>query len=335
MSGGLCSVSGGAMKTLRYFLPALLIVTTPAHAVNDDQDWTAFGHVLTLIQNVVRIGTQPYPDQAMADLLGGRNHEANQAIASLFAGATAELPPEHRDRVASIGRDIVSYMAKNRRHQAHGYEARVEERGFLLSIEAGFRTGSDGEVAAALLDRLREAQLGGRRQQDLRARTPSVVARRDHGMHSRDLIAAALLAGGDRDLLPVRVPRRSALALGTRHRGGGEHRLDLRHAELDRFAHREVHALAGRDPLHQHYAKRRLALDGAVREHIDQHLQPLDRRDARAVLAAAAVEERDLIAGLYAQHVHRVVRAVFRQQHAATGAQGGVEMEARHARIFA
>ncbi|HEX9431589.1 MAG TPA: hypothetical protein VF936_02260 [Burkholderiales bacterium] len=101
------------MKTLRYFLPALLIVTTPAHAVNDDQDWTAFGHVLTLIQNVVRIGTQPYPDQAMADLLAGRNHQANQAVASLFAGATAELPPEHRDRVASIGRDIVSYMAKN------------------------------------------------------------------------------------------------------------------------------------------------------------------------------------------------------------------------------
>jgi len=101
------------MKTLRYFLPALLIVTTPAHAVNDDQDWTAFGHVLTLIQNVVRIGTQPYPDQAMADLLAGRNHQANQAVASLFAGATAELPPEHRDRVASIGRDIVSYLAKN------------------------------------------------------------------------------------------------------------------------------------------------------------------------------------------------------------------------------
>ena len=101
------------MKTLRFVLPALLIVTTPAHAVNDDQDWTAFGHVLTLIQSVVRIGVQPFPDQAMADLLAGRNHEANQAIASLFAGATAELPPEHRDRVASIGRDIVSYVAKN------------------------------------------------------------------------------------------------------------------------------------------------------------------------------------------------------------------------------
>ena len=101
------------MKTLHFFLPALLIVTTPAHAVNDDTDWTAFGHVLTLIQNVVRIGVQPYPDQAMADLLAGRNHEANQAIASLFAGATAEMPPEYRDRVASIGRDILGYVAKN------------------------------------------------------------------------------------------------------------------------------------------------------------------------------------------------------------------------------
>src|SRR5258707_10390606 len=101
------------MKSLRYVLLATLTVALPVHAANDDQDWTAFGHVLTLIQNVVRIGTQPYPDQAMADLLAGRNHQANQAVASLFAGATAELPPEHRDRVASIGRDIVSYLAKN------------------------------------------------------------------------------------------------------------------------------------------------------------------------------------------------------------------------------
>jgi len=101
------------MKSLRYFLLATLAVALPAHAAEDEMDWTAFGHVLTLIQNVVRIGTQPYPDQAMADLLGGRNHEANQAIASLFAGATAEMPPQYRDRVASIGRDIFAYAAKN------------------------------------------------------------------------------------------------------------------------------------------------------------------------------------------------------------------------------
>jgi hypothetical protein len=101
------------MKSLRYVLLATLAVALPAQAADDEMDWTAFGHVLTLIQNVVRIGTQPYPDQAMADLLGGRNHEANQAIASLFAGATAEMPPQYRDRVASIGRDIVAYAVKN------------------------------------------------------------------------------------------------------------------------------------------------------------------------------------------------------------------------------
>src|SRR6266850_1396288 len=86
------------MKSLRYFLLAALAVALPAHAADDEMDWTAFGHVLTLIQNVVRIGTQPYPDQAMA---------------GLFAGATAEMPPQYRDRVASIGRDIVAYAVKN------------------------------------------------------------------------------------------------------------------------------------------------------------------------------------------------------------------------------
>src|SRR5438477_1841969 len=101
------------MKSLRYFLFATLAVALPAHAADDEMDWTAFGHVLTLIQHVVRIGTQPYPDQAMADLLGGRNHEANQAIASLFAGATAEMPPEYRDRVASMGRDLASFAMRN------------------------------------------------------------------------------------------------------------------------------------------------------------------------------------------------------------------------------
>jgi hypothetical protein len=49
----------------------------------------------------------------MADLLAGRNHEANQAIASLFAGATAEMPDEYRARVASIGRDIAALALKN------------------------------------------------------------------------------------------------------------------------------------------------------------------------------------------------------------------------------
>lgn len=95
------------MQSIRALLLLALIATSAsARAATDDEDWAAFGHVLTLVQSVVRIGAQPYPDQAMADLLAGRNYEANQAIASLFAGATAEMPQEYRDRLASIGRDM-------------------------------------------------------------------------------------------------------------------------------------------------------------------------------------------------------------------------------------
>lgn len=103
------------MKPIRtLFIVSVLAAALPARAApSDDTDWTAFGHMLTLVQTVVRIGVQPNPDQAMADLLAGRNLEANQAIASLFAGATAEMPDEYRGRVASIGRDIASYALQN------------------------------------------------------------------------------------------------------------------------------------------------------------------------------------------------------------------------------
>jgi hypothetical protein len=102
------------MKLLRTLLiVSVATVALPARAATDDPDWAAFGHMLTLVQTFVRIGAQPNPDQAMAELLAGRNYEANQAMASLFAGATAEMPEEYRARVAAIGRDIASYALKN------------------------------------------------------------------------------------------------------------------------------------------------------------------------------------------------------------------------------
>ena len=102
------------MKFIRTLLLAVLVLPMAARAAADDaQDWDAFGHVLTLLQTAVRIGTSPYPDQAMADLLAGRNHQVNQAVASLLAGATAEMPPEYRDRVVSLGREFASLAMKN------------------------------------------------------------------------------------------------------------------------------------------------------------------------------------------------------------------------------
>ena len=103
------------MQSIRSFLLLALIAGSASAGAQSkyDEDWSAFGHVLTLMQQVIRMGTHPYPEQAMADLLGGRNHEANQAIASLFAGATAEMPPEYRDRVAAMGRDLASFAMRN------------------------------------------------------------------------------------------------------------------------------------------------------------------------------------------------------------------------------
>ena len=101
------------MKSIRILFLALAAFPLGAFAADDAQDWAAFGNMLTLLQSAVRIGASPNPDQAMADLLAGRNYEVNQAVASLFAGATAEMPQEYRDRVASIGRDLAALALKN------------------------------------------------------------------------------------------------------------------------------------------------------------------------------------------------------------------------------
>jgi hypothetical protein len=102
------------MKSIRaLLLLPLVVVSMSARAADDAQDWEAFGHVLTLLQTAVRIGANPYPDQAMTELLAGRNHQVNQAVASLFAGATAEMPAEYRDRVAALGREFATLALKN------------------------------------------------------------------------------------------------------------------------------------------------------------------------------------------------------------------------------
>ena len=91
-------------------LVSLLAATLPARAASDDE---ALGHALTLIQTIVRLSTQANPEQGITDMLAGRNTEANRAIAGLFEGATSEMPPAYRDKVASIGRDLAIYVAKN------------------------------------------------------------------------------------------------------------------------------------------------------------------------------------------------------------------------------
>jgi hypothetical protein len=82
----------------------------PARAASDEE---ALGHALTLIQTLVRLSTQANGDQAMAEVLAGRNGEANRALAGLLDGATAEMPPQYRDQLAAIGRDLAGAVSRS------------------------------------------------------------------------------------------------------------------------------------------------------------------------------------------------------------------------------
>jgi hypothetical protein len=91
-------------------LPGCATATAPAPA--EDEGWQAFGHALTLVQTLVGIAARSEDPQAnlkgIDDVLAGRNPEANTAIAGLLQDATSDMPPQYRDKVASLGRDLTS-----------------------------------------------------------------------------------------------------------------------------------------------------------------------------------------------------------------------------------
>jgi len=82
----------------------------PPPAAQDE--WKTFGYALTLAQIFVRTAQSDNPDKAFDDVLAGRSSEANGAFSGLLQEATADLPAEHRSRVASIGLDVASLARK-------------------------------------------------------------------------------------------------------------------------------------------------------------------------------------------------------------------------------
>jgi hypothetical protein len=102
------------MKSICVFLTAALLPISSVHAATgDDEGWAAFGHALTLAQVFMRIAAQSDdPSRGFDDVLAGRSTEANRAIAGMLEEATADMPPEYRSRVASIGQDIASLARK-------------------------------------------------------------------------------------------------------------------------------------------------------------------------------------------------------------------------------
>jgi hypothetical protein len=103
------------LRILRFFLMcALLVPALSSRAATDDEEgWKAFGHALTLAQVLMRIAAQSDdPNKGFDDVLAGRSTEANRAIAGMLEEATADMPPEYRSRVASIGQDIAAVARK-------------------------------------------------------------------------------------------------------------------------------------------------------------------------------------------------------------------------------
>jgi hypothetical protein len=112
----------------------LLLSTAPARAASDDE---ALGHALTLIQTLVRLGIQSNPEQGIADVLAGRNTDANRALTGLLEGAMAEVPPQYRDQMAAIGRDLASYASRQpaaRAADALSVERSLQARKDLTAI---------------------------------------------------------------------------------------------------------------------------------------------------------------------------------------------------------
>ena len=96
---------------------ASLLLTLPACATPQQQsapatDDAALGHALTLVEMFVHAASQSDDPaaglKAIDDVLAGRNAKANQAFAGLLDEATAGMPAEQRDQVASIGQDLAA-----------------------------------------------------------------------------------------------------------------------------------------------------------------------------------------------------------------------------------
>jgi hypothetical protein len=109
------------MKLARTLLFAsLALPALPAAAAPDDGD-RVLGHMLTLVQSVVRIAAHAETPQeslrAFDEVLAGRNADVNRAVMGLFDEMTVDLSARNRDRMAAIGRDLATIGRKDLKRQ--------------------------------------------------------------------------------------------------------------------------------------------------------------------------------------------------------------------------
>jgi hypothetical protein len=111
------------MKVIRTLLiPVLLAAALPAQAAEEES--SAFGHALTLVDLFVRIAAESQNSEqslkAVDDVLLGRNPVANEAAMGLLSEMLVGLPREQRATIAAIGRNLATMARKDLKGSAAG-----------------------------------------------------------------------------------------------------------------------------------------------------------------------------------------------------------------------
>lgn len=104
------------MKTTRILLVAVLLIPAlPAYAAEEES--SAFGHAITLVDLFVRIAAESQTTEqslkAYDEILLGRNPVANEAAMGLLSEMLVGLPREHRATIAAIGRNLATMARKD------------------------------------------------------------------------------------------------------------------------------------------------------------------------------------------------------------------------------
>jgi len=85
----------------------LALVIAPVHAATSaSDDWATFSRFLSVLQVVMQTAAKDdgkHSQQAVEDILAGRNAEANEVAKELFA----EVPDAEREKMISIGRSLL------------------------------------------------------------------------------------------------------------------------------------------------------------------------------------------------------------------------------------
>ena len=96
-------------QTLAAFAAALLVGTAHGQSTTIQTDWATFGKLLSVVHVLMQASEKSGGDpkavqQAMDDILSGRNADANALALEIFG----EVPAQEREKMLSIGRSMAA-----------------------------------------------------------------------------------------------------------------------------------------------------------------------------------------------------------------------------------